>query len=90
MSFEVIPTPEFKREAKRLIKRYSSLKSELENLIASLEIQPVQGILLTLDCYKIKLAISSKGKGKSGGARVITFMFAFKGEGVLDFDLRQI
>ena len=26
------------------------------------------------DCYKIRMAISSKGKGKSGGARIITFV----------------
>ena len=25
-------------------------------------------------CYKIRLAITSKGKGKSGGARVITYV----------------
>jgi hypothetical protein len=24
------------------------------------------------DCYKIRLSIKSKGKGKSGGARIIT------------------
>nr|MBI1231169.1 hypothetical protein [Cytophagales bacterium] len=42
------------------------------NLISSLEINPNQGTPLGNECYKIRLAISSKGKGKSGGARVIT------------------
>ena len=27
------------------------------------------------DCYKIRLAIASKGKGKSGGARIITHVY---------------
>ncbi len=74
MNFEVIPTPEFKREAKRLLKKYPSLKDDLQLLVESLEIQPIQGILLTSDCYKIKIAIGSKGRGKSGGARVITYV----------------
>lgn len=33
---------------------------------------PTQGAALGKDCYKIRLAISSKGKGKRGGGRVIT------------------
>ena len=35
---------------------------------------PSQGIPLGQDCYKIRLAIKSKKKGKSGGARVITLV----------------
>jgi len=35
---------------------------------------PYQGIPLGQNAYKIRLAIKSKGKGKSGGARVITFV----------------
>ena len=41
-------------------------------LITSLENNPTQGIFLGHDCYKIRIAIKSKRKGKSGGARVIT------------------
>jgi len=32
---------------------------------------PVQGKALGNNCYKIRMAIRSKGKGKSGGARII-------------------
>jgi len=42
------------------------------DLITSLEENPTQGTPLGNDCYKIRVAIKSKGKGKSGGARVIT------------------
>jgi hypothetical protein len=38
----------------------------------SLEINPIQGEPLGKDCYKIRMAIASKNKGKSGGSRVIT------------------
>ena len=48
------------------------MKAEVLDLIASLEEDPVQGTPLGNDCYKIRLAIKSKRKGKSGGARVIT------------------
>ena len=40
----------------------------------SLSTNPTLGTALGNDCYKIRLAISSKGRGKSGGARLITFV----------------
>jgi mRNA-degrading endonuclease RelE of RelBE toxin-antitoxin system len=72
MSYKVIATPIFKRELKRLARKYHSLKDEFAELIESLEEDPEQGTPLGHDCYKIRLSIASKGKGKSGGARVIT------------------
>lgn len=33
------------------------------------------GIPLGKNCYKIRLKISSKNSGKSGGARIITHVF---------------
>lgn len=72
MSCEVLTTSDFKRDSKSLLKKYKSLKSEILDLISSLEENPTQGTPLGNDCYKIRLAIKSKGKGKSGGARVVT------------------
>ncbi|HEY9123376.1 MAG TPA: type II toxin-antitoxin system RelE/ParE family toxin [Bacteroidales bacterium] len=72
MSYNLIITPAFERDAKPLLKKYKSLKTDLAGLFESLENEPSQGKPLGKDCYKIRLAISSKGKGKSGGARVIT------------------
>jgi hypothetical protein len=74
MSYNIVPTDNFKKEAKRLIKKYASLKSELEKLNDELEENPTLGIHLGNDFYKIRLAIASKGKGKSGGARVMSFV----------------
>ena len=74
MKFSVIPSDKFKKEAKRLIKKFPSLKQELMELNNSLETQPELGIPLGNNTFKIRIAIKSKGKGKSGGARVITFL----------------
>ena len=62
----------FEKQLKRLSKKYPSLKNDLSSLITSLKQNPEQGDYLGNQCYKIRLAISSKGKGKSGGTRVIT------------------
>ena len=60
--------------AKRLIRKFPSLKTELISLNEILQAQPDFGTSIGNNCYKIRLAIKSKGQGKSGGARVITYM----------------
>ena len=72
MSFKVKTIKVFERQSKKLIKKFPSLKSELLTLIGELKTNPEQGTLIGKSCYKIRLAIKSKGKGKSGGARIIT------------------
>ena len=72
MSYNIIAVPTFRKELKKLAKKYHSLKTDLAVLFESLEENPTQGTSLGRNCYKIRLAISSKGKGKSGGARLIT------------------
>ena len=74
MSYKVIPTPDFKKFFKKLFKKYPSLKKDLQLLISILEENPTSGTHLGHNLYKIRVGISSKGKGKSGGARVITFL----------------
>ena len=78
MSYNVEATSYFTRQLKRLVKKYPSLKSEMSYLIESLEVNPKQGTPLGKECYKIRLAIGSKGKGKSGGARVITHVYILR------------
>lgn len=74
LQYEVKTTPAFEKQARKLIKKYKSLKEELTELISSLEENPIQGIPLSNHCFKIRLSIKSKGKGKSGGARIITHL----------------
>lgn len=71
MSYNVYTLRPFDKQLKRLVKKYPSLKKEYIDLIDSLENNPEQGTAIGNKCYKIRLAIASKGKGKSGGARVI-------------------
>ncbi|MGC4037134.1 MAG: type II toxin-antitoxin system RelE/ParE family toxin [Chitinophagaceae bacterium] len=72
MPFNIEATPEFLSEAKKLSKKYPSLKKDLFALSEQLLLNPKLGSPLGKDVFKVRLAISSKGKGKSGGARVIT------------------
>ena len=72
MNYKVIAVPRFKKELKKLAKKYHSLKEEFSAMVDSLETDPKQGTALGNNCYKIRTAIKAKGKGKSGGARVIT------------------
>jgi mRNA-degrading endonuclease RelE of RelBE toxin-antitoxin system len=58
-----------------LAKKFPSLKNEFAQLIAVLSADPKSGTFIGNNCYKIRLAINSKGKGKRGGARVITYMY---------------
>ena len=75
MSYSVIPTHRFEKELKRLVKKFPSLKKEFAGLIDAIVEDPATGTPIGNNCYKIRLAISSKGKGKSGGARVITYLY---------------
>ena len=64
--------PQFRKSLKRLGKKYRSLLEEVETLIAELEANPYQGTDLGNNVRKIRIGIASKGKGKRGGARVLT------------------
>ncbi|HEX7846265.1 MAG TPA: type II toxin-antitoxin system RelE/ParE family toxin [Chitinophagaceae bacterium] len=74
MNFNIIPTPPFEKELKRLAKKYPSIKNDMTALLTRLQKEPKMGTSLGNDCYKIRMAITSKGQGKSGGARIITFV----------------
>ena len=74
MNYSIEITALFEKQLKRLIKKFPSLKKEYSELIISLKKSPKQGSSLGNNCYKVRIPIASKGKGKSGGARVITHL----------------
>lgn len=76
MKVTVIITKSFKTAAKPLLKKYPSLSKDLLALENELSMNPKLGTSLGNNTYKIRLKISSKGKGKSGGARVISLVEA--------------
>ena len=74
MSFNIIATESFEKKLKRLAKKHKSLKADLLEVINELEENPKLGAPIGKECYKIRIAVTSKGKGKSGGARIITYV----------------
>ena len=73
MEYRIKTSKEFDREIKRLSKRYHSMADDYERLLNEIEGNPHLGTDLGGGLRKIRMAITSKGRGKSGGARVITF-----------------
>jgi len=75
MSYSIISTHRFEKELKQLAKKFPSLKNDFAELIADISYNPKSGTFIGNNCFKIRLAIGSKRKGKSGGARVITYLY---------------
>lgn len=73
MNIKVVATHNFEREVKPLLKKYNSLKKELQTFQKSLLENHLLGQKIKEDIYKVRLAVKSKGKGKSGGMRIITY-----------------
>ncbi len=86
MSFRVQFTPYFELSLKKIVKKHRSIKDDVSTLIKQLEIKPTTGVEIRPNLYKIRLSISSSNKGKSGGARVITYVLV-KDEIVLLADI---
>ena len=75
MNYKIITIPSFNKELKALLKKHRSIKTDIALLGKELSENPKLGIEILENCFKIRMAISSKGKGKSGGARVITYFY---------------
>ena len=75
MSYSIFLTHRFEKELKRLAKKFPSVKNEFSKLIIDLFENPSYGTSIGYNCYKIRFSISSKGKGKRGGARIITYLY---------------
>ena len=73
MDYKIIARKTFIKGIKQLSKRYASITDDYERLLNKLENTPQLGTSLGGGLRKIRIPITSKGRGKSGGARVITF-----------------
>ena len=80
MNFKV--TSEFEKALKHLAKKYPSIKEDYVALLKELEENPIAGDEIFKNCRKIRMAIKSKGKGKSGGGRVI-FYYEIDGDDII-------
>lgn len=84
MNWKIDPTEDFIRQAKKLSKKYRSLRDDLTNFRDELLKNPFQGDVLQQGIRKIRMAVKSKGGGKSKGARIITLTYS------IDQDTGQI
>lgn len=83
--------PEFDRNAKRLAKKYKSFKADLLSFYQSLLVNPNQGVSLGKGgVHKVRMAVSSKGSGKSGGTRVLTYSVKISDPDVYEVTLMSI
>lgn len=80
MKVTIIPSDEFYRQFKRLAKKYKSLRQDYLTFSQNLKDNPFQGDDLGNGVRKVRMAITSKGKGKSGGARVVTLNVLVSGD----------
>jgi mRNA-degrading endonuclease RelE of RelBE toxin-antitoxin system len=80
MSYEVLTTPDFRRFFKKIYKKHPSLKNDLSEIITQLENNYELGISLGSNLFKVRMAIESKNKGTSAGARVIYYFLSENNE----------
>ena len=73
MNYKIVLDRTFEKEVKQLAKRYPSLKSDIKALRDEILANPTAGTDLGGGLRKIRMRIASIGKGKSGGARGISF-----------------
>ena len=90
MKVEIITHPEFEREFKRLRKKYHSMVGDFVQLLENLEKAPLQGSPLGKGTRKVRMGVDSKGGGKSGGMRVITYAVIQKEPDVVELTLLYI
>lgn len=81
---------EFNRRIKHLSKKYKSINNDLRSLTLSLKENPLQGAFLGNNTRKVRMVIMSKGGGKSGGARVITYTITMQAPDVYKITLLTI
>lgn len=81
MNIEILTTKEFDRDFRRLAKRHRSLPDDLRGFVDDLRMQKIAGVELSPSIFKYRMAIKSKGQGKSGGARIISYEILLQEKG---------
>lgn len=90
MTVNITTHPEFVRQMKRYAKKYRSMATDYAEFLKNLRKDPFQGVDLGDGIRKVRLAVASKGKGKSGGMRVITFSLEKIGDEIINVTLLYI
>ena len=80
MNYSIDATPRFEKRLRLLGKKYKSIKQDYANLLEELYANPNAGVDLGDNMHKVRMAIGSKNRGKSHGARVITWLYKINKE----------
>lgn len=80
MNCSILVSSVFERSAKKLAKRYSSFRGDFMSFLSELKDNPFMGVDLGKGLRKVRMAVTSKGKGKSGGVRIISYLLINKGD----------
>lgn len=81
MNCSITTSPAFDKAFKALAKRYLSLRTDLISFVEEIRENPTIGTQLGHNLRKARFKISSKGRGKSGDARVITHTILYSTDG---------
>jgi mRNA-degrading endonuclease RelE of RelBE toxin-antitoxin system len=76
MNYSVIPSPTFKRNIKKLKKRYPAIVEDIRRYSTGLQVGNFSGIIvkqLNGEIYKDRIKNTSLQKGKSGGFRIVYY-----------------
>ena len=73
MNYKIEIDKEFSKEFKTLLKKFPSLKSDFQNILDNIEKELNLADDLGNGFKKIRINIKSKGKGTSGGGKIITY-----------------
>jgi mRNA-degrading endonuclease RelE of RelBE toxin-antitoxin system len=73
MNYRILTTPRFKKEVKKLSKKFKKIKDDILILVHEIQKNPKSGVSLGNGAYKVRVSNSSIPTGKSGGFRVITY-----------------
>ena len=74
MNYKIFLSDNFSKQLKKLSKKFPSIKNDYTYLLDTLQSNPKLGSSLGNNCYKVRMKITAKQQGKSGGARVITYV----------------
>jgi mRNA-degrading endonuclease RelE of RelBE toxin-antitoxin system len=74
---EIRLTPDFRKQLRKLEKRYRKIKSDLEPILIQIQMGEIVGDRLQgldADVFKVRIRNSDTNRGKSGGYRVIYWL----------------
>lgn len=73
MKYNILTLPEFDKAFKMMLKKYPSIKKDISDFKTGLLNGKNLGVDLGGNIRKVRMQIESKGTGKRGGARIITY-----------------